>query len=204
MSLTEKFNNNYSIGLETLKNTDQIFSNLYEKYGYLHQRRKEPSFRSFVETIVGQQLSGKAANTIFNRLELLFDGELIACRVCKISVDRLRSAGLSRAKASYIINLAKVFQAKPNLIEDLSGKSNKDLFAFLVSLKGIGPWTAQIIMLFNFNRIDIFPQGDVTLEKAFAELVSTDLDELPKYIQSWSPYAGAVAMYLWTHIDAKN
>ena len=90
------------------------------------------------------------------------------------------------------------------MIEQLKSMSDEELLKKLISIKGIGVWSAQVLMLFYLERLSVFPKGDVSLEKAFLELVKKPLQEIPTSILKWGPFAGVVAVYFWHHIDNPN
>ena len=115
----------------------------------------------------------------------------------------MRQVGISNAKVSYILNLAEQFHAGEINLEIFNSSEDSELYKSLTDIKGIGSWSAKIIMLFNFQRLDAFPFGDVTLEKAFEELWEKSIDHLQSNVENWSPYSGIVAMYMWSYMDLK-
>jgi DNA-3-methyladenine glycosylase II len=193
----------YSTGIKFLKDTDVVFRKLHEDLGFLEQRKRSVSYASFVSTIVGQQLSGKAADTIYGRLLVKVENQVIPEKIFGLQISELRELGISNAKSQYIKNLAKKFLDGQIKFDQLNSASDEDLYKDLIAIKGIGPWSARIIMLFNFQRLDAFPFGDVTLEKAFCILWKTEIAELPTFVKSWTPVSGIVAMYMWSFIDKK-
>jgi DNA-3-methyladenine glycosylase II len=193
----------YVSGVAFLREKDPFFNRIYNDLGFIEQRKRSVSFSSFVSTIVGQQLSGKAADTIYGRLLDKVDGEVLPEQIITLQIEELREIGISNAKSSYILSLAKQFIDGQILLDDWKLSSDTDLYKNLTSIKGIGPWSAKIIMLFNFERLDAFPYGDVTLEKAFRTIWDRELKELPGFVEKWSPCSGIVAMYMWSFIDTK-
>lgn len=193
----------YEKGLKFLKKNDPVFSELYAKLGYLNQRKRAANFSTFVSTIVGQQLSGKAAETIFNRLLDVVENDLQPRNIIRIEKSKLRQVGISKAKVSYILSMAEQFYSGVIDLEILNNNEDAELYKSLTAIRGIGPWSAKIIMLFNFQRLDAFPFGDVTLEKAFEELWEKPIDHLQSNVKNWSPYSGIVAMYMWSYMDMK-
>ena len=195
---------NYDQGVKYLVETDPVFERLYNQLGFLPQRSSNASFSSFASTIIGQQLSGKAADTIFGRLEDKVEGNLTPLSIVKLSGDDFKAIGLSAAKTRYIVGIAQRFLQGDLQIEKLSILDTEKLFKTLIAIPGIGPWSAYIIMLFNFGRIDVFPFGDSTLIKAFNELYSGSGKSLETHVTGWQPYAGIVAMYMWSFIDHED
>jgi DNA-3-methyladenine glycosylase II len=193
----------YDLGVKTLTQKDPVFSEIFRQLGYLPQRKRAASFETFVSTIVGQQLSGAAADTIFKRLLTLLDDDLQPQNILRKESAELRAVGISNAKVTYIQGLATQFSDGTIDLNSWTKKSDQELHLELMKIRGIGPWTANIIMLFNFERLDAFPLGDATLEKAFLEIWKKPLDELNLYIKEWSPYSGIVAMYMWSCVDSR-
>ncbi len=191
----------YASGIEFLLEHDAVFKKLYENLGFLEQRKRRVSFASFVVTIVGQQLSGKAAEAIYKRLLTVVDQELLPDKILTLDSCVLRKIGLSRAKGLYIQSLAQKFVDNEIVLKEWKLCTDAELYKKLLSIKGIGPWSAKIIMLFNFGRLDAFPYGDASLERAFSIITGRELSNLPKFVDNWSPYSGIVAMYMWSYID---
>jgi len=138
---------------------------LIEKIGTIRLRpRRLSPFQSLAQAIIHQQLSGTAAGTIFERFKGLFsDDEFPAPgRVAKTSVDRLRTAGLSRAKATSIIDLAQRCDAGliPSL-DDCDGLTDEEIIAKFTEIKGIGRWTVDMFLIFNLGRPDVLPVHDL-------------------------------------------
>ena len=192
---------NYEEGISFLRQNDQQFEDLYQQLGFLKQRKRSISFSSFVSTIIGQQLSGKAADTIYRRLLEKVHDKVTPENIGRMTISELRSIGISNSKSSYISELSKMFLEKKFKIAVLKKLSDIELYNELLKIRGIGPWSAKIIMLFNFQRLNAFPFGDGTLERAFPLLWDLDLNCLPDYVDKWSPYSGIVAMYMWSYID---
>lgn len=194
-------NNNYKIGIDLLRKKSDFFGGMYDKLGFLEQRWREASFEAFVATIIGQQLSGKAADTIYARLLGLSPGDITPNSLQVRNVEELRSVGISNAKARYILKLAEKFVTNEISIEDFATSTNIELYNKLNNITGIGPWSARIIMLFNFNRLEAFPFGDTTLEKTYSALSGKDVSMLQDEVKEWQPYSGIVAMYMWSFAD---
>lgn len=191
----------YDKGIKTLYGTDSTFRRLFNSLGYLPQRTRELSFASFVETIVGQQLSGKAAATILSRLQLEAGAQISPEFIIGSDLEFLKSAGLSRAKARYVFELAVSFNSGEFDLGSALLLDDEQLFDLLVSIRGIGPWSAKILMLFDFKRLNAFPLGDATLDRAFHLLVPNSQENLSTYHENWTPYSGIVAMYMWSFVD---
>ena len=167
-------------------------------------------FRDIIRAITSQQLSGKAADTIFERLEIIIGkNTFVPERVLSLDEDTLRSAGLSRAKVVSIKSLAHAVVHKVLNLETIYILPDTHVIESLTTVKGIGPWTAEMILMFSLGRTDIFSTGDLGLKKGMMHVYN--LKKLPsermikKRSVVWSPYRTYAARVLWRVADeAKN
>ena len=136
-------------------------------------------FKSLTRSIVYQQLSGKAAKTISDRFILLYKDKSYPTPVDVINTnhEKLRSVGLSNSKAQYIKNIAHAFLDNPDTYESLEEMDNQDIIDTLITIKGVGLWTAQMFLMFTLNRSDVFPVTDLGVQKGFQHYYK--LSEMP-------------------------
>ncbi len=166
-------------------------------------------FIDITQTIIGQQLSGKAADTIFARFEALFPAKQITPEIIlETSDDRLRSAGLSGAKVRSIKDLSEKIISKEINLTKLPTLSDNEVLEELLKVKGIGPWTAEMLMMFSLGRTDIFSMGDLVLRKELMNIrgwkkVPTE-KKLTKALSDWSPYRTYAARILWKIADRRK
>jgi 3-methyladenine DNA glycosylase/8-oxoguanine DNA glycosylase len=184
-------------------------SSLIAKVGPIrHQPRRLSPFESLTHAIIHQQLSGKAAGTILERFKLLFpDNEFpTPAQIAKTSPDKLRSAGLSRPKAGYIIDLAERCEAAllPSL-DDCEILSDDAIIAKLTEIKGIGRWTAEMFLIFNLGRPDVLPVHDLGVRRGFQltyrKRKMPEPERLDDYGRRWGPHRTMAARYLWRAAD---
>jgi DNA-3-methyladenine glycosylase II len=164
-----------------------------------------------LESIVSQQLSIKAATTIFNRFCALFpDNYPHPDSLSAIEMERLRNAGLSNQKATYLQNVA-AFSLQYDLENhDWDAMSDEEIVAFLTQIKGVGKWTAQMILMFTIGRPDVFPIDDLGIQQAMIRLYK--LDEKDKKLKQkmieladlWRPYRTTACRFLWRWKDSKT
>ena len=157
----------------------------------------EKYFDVLVCSIVGQQLSVRAADTIEGRLRELV-GELQPERFDPITDEQLRAVGLSRSKVAYTRGLADAFRSgtiTPHLLTDAA---DEDVAATLTALKGIGPWTAEMFMMFGLGRLDVWSPGDLGLRRSVEHFFGS---REPTVADRWRPYRSVAAWYLWEHSD---
>ena len=167
---------------------DPVMAGLMKKYPHIEKewkkskKEKRDVFEAIARTIVGQQLSVKAARTIWGRVEELV-GKMTPENILKISDEKYRNAGMSWAKASYVLSLAKAVKEKEFLPEDLHDLEDDQVRHKLVELKGIGPWSAEMILLFTLKRPDIFSIGDMGLRNAISKRYSVDKNDFEKMLK---------------------
>ncbi len=162
-------------------------------------------FSDIVSSIVGQQLSTKAADTIWNRFKLLFGRKKITPKhVLQLTDEEIRGVGVSYSKVKYIKGLAQMITDREVDLELLPTLSDKEVIDTLTKVKGIGPWTAEMILMFSLGREDVFSYGDLGLRSAIAKLYGIDRDDIASMqliVEKWSPYRTYASRYLWKSLD---
>ena len=160
-------------------------------------------FITLVSSIVSQQISTAAARTIWSRFEGLV-GEVNPKSVLSRSHEELRGCGLSGRKAEYILGIAEAWQSGYADI-DWDGLSDEEVMAALIELRGVGTWTAEMILIFTLLRPDVFPVGDIgvvrAVERLYSEGERMSNDELIAKSQDWRPWRTVATWYLWRSID---
>ena len=163
--------------------------------------KKTDDFTALVKIIIGQQLSGSAARTIVSRLDnKLGKNEYNPINILEMTNDDLRSCGLSNAKASYIKGFTQTILKNPYYFKNLKTIGEKDILNELCKIKGIGIWTASIFAMSSLCYEDIFPYGDVSLNKAIKNLYKDELDQ-KAIVSNWSPYKSYACRVLWKWVD---
>ena len=185
--------------IEYLKSKDKILGEVIEKIGHIERVTDTDLFSSVVHHIIGQQISTKAQETIWQRLKDEL-GEVNAENIYKTDISRLQSLGMSFRKAEYIKDFAdKVHSGSFNL-QDISEMSYEEAIKALVSLKGIGVWTAEMILLFCLQRPDIFSFDDLAIQRGLRMVYhhrKIDRKLFEKYRRRFSPYCSVASLYLW-------
>jgi DNA-3-methyladenine glycosylase II len=190
-----------------LKKKDAILRRIIEDAGPYKIEFLEPAFPTLVRSIVFQQLSGKVARVIYNRLlDAAANGaELTPQAILKLKPAKLRAAGLSKQKSEYILDLARRTHEGSVVFETIHQLSDQEVIEHLTAVKGIGVWTAQMFLIFALRRTDILPTGDLGVRMAIRK--AYDLRELPKpaeieeIARSWRPYCSVATWYLWRSLD---
>lgn len=191
-----------------LKKADPVLANVIERVGpcRLERRGDGTHFDHLVRAIVYQQLSGKAAATIYSRVLALFGGRRpTPAEMAKARVPSLRAAGLSTRKVEYIQELARRTASGDIPMARLHRMTDGEIMETLTSIRGIGPWTAQMVMLFRLGRPDIFPVLDLGIQKAVQKMHRMRKLPTPAKLErigaKWAPYRSVATWYLWRSLD---
>ena len=190
---------------KTLSKRDPVLKKVIKKFnkGFL-TTRKDPFF-SLCRTIVGQQISTKAADSIWLRFEKKCKKKIIPKNILKLSSSTLRSVGLSRQKISYLKNIAKSFKNKSFNVNSLKKMSDDQAINYIIQLKGLGVWSAQMFLMFNLNRPDIFPTKDIGLLRAISKNYQTSYPPSTRFLNKISKihagYRTVFTFYMWASID---
>jgi DNA-3-methyladenine glycosylase II len=142
---------------------DPILQKLYKQYGpHRFEDKNDRLMEGLIEAIINQQLSGKAADTIYKRFLALFKSNNFPTpeQILKIDVEKLRGAGMSYSKANYIKNIAKAFKAGDLEIKEIQKMKDQEVIAELTKIKGVGKWTTEMVLIFTIKREDVFSLGD--------------------------------------------
>jgi 3-methyladenine DNA glycosylase/8-oxoguanine DNA glycosylase len=191
---------------EKFLHKDKYIGPLLKKWGNCKIKKspKERYFIDLLEAIANQQLSGKAAATIFGRVRDLCKGKITPDVILKLSEAKLRRAGLSFAKIKYAKDLATRVMNNELIIKDLDKLEDEKVVEELVKVKGIGRWTAEMFLMFSLGRPDIFPVDDLGIKKGFEKVTGKkfDKDKSAKFaLKYWSPYRTVASWYLWRSLE---
>ena len=185
---------------------DKYLASLIEKYGIctIKPIGKNDYFVSLVEAIVGQQLSGKAAESIFKKVRLdlkkVSPSEIIKCEDII-----LRGYGLSWAKVKYLKDLAHKVDRGDLNINKLSDFSNEKIIENLTQVKGIGRWTAEMFLMFSLARPDVFPIDDLGIKNGIRKMLGVNLEpeKIERFAKRWKPYRTVASWYVWRSLENK-
>jgi len=194
---------NHGDAVNTLIAKDQMLEVLFQEPPFIEIRLVDDYFLALLGAIVSQQLSGKVADVIYGRVLKLFDHLVTPKKVMEASFDDLRTAGLSGRKISYIQSLAQLVESGEVHFKDIETMSNEDIITMLTKIKGIGPWTAEMFLIFSLGREDVFSVLDLGLRTAVQKLYGKSMthDEIISLSKKWEPYRSLVSLYLWRYND---
>lgn len=205
MSLTAE---QLSTALDAIASREPAIAAAIKRAGYPEPRGRSRGAATMMRAIVGQQVSVKAAASIWIRLEQACGGDMDAhAMVAATPVEALRAAGLSGQKATYVHALAAAIASGALDFGALPG-DDEAAIAALTAIKGIGRWSAEIYLLFAEGRPDVFPAGDLAVQIALGKIMGLDARPSEKRTREiaapWRPHRGALAVFLWHHynIDA--
>ena len=190
---------------------DRVMRRLIDQHGPLDEeehRRDRPlePYGALVRSIVGQQLSTKAARSIYERLTALFDGRTpTPAELLDADPEEVRSVGLSRPKVGYLRSLAEHVQSGELELDRLSELPDDEVSEQLTAVKGLGQWTADMFLIFHLRRPDVLPVGDLGIRRAVER--EYGLPELPDAArlmeigEPWRPHRSLASLYLWRSLD---
>lgn len=208
--------------VEHLRAADPVMKAIIERVGPPKIPRREATFAAVARSIAFQQLNGKAATTIFDRL-------LRQCHLCNgngagaisstnwtaitpeailsLSDEQMRAIGFSRAKASYLRDLSEKTQNGILNFTEIPAMADDDVVAHLTQVKGIGVWSAQMFLMFALHRPDVMPTADFGLNNAIRRAYHKRAMPKPKQVlrvaEPWRPYRTVASWYLWRSLDVK-
>jgi len=189
-----------------LQSVDPILGDIMSQIQLPVLQPNHEYFRALVESIISQQLSAKAADTIFRRFVGLFPEPFPEPRdVIAVPEKTIRSIGVSLQKISYIKNLARAVDTGKINFPRINELSDQEVIATLTRIKGIGPWTGEMFLIFSLARPDVFSFGDLGLKNAIRQLYRLRGDPTKKRLEQitrrWRPYRSLACRYLWASLD---
>jgi DNA-3-methyladenine glycosylase II len=199
----------FRAGFAHVRKSDPKLKEILDARGVIKFKPEGEPFESLVESILSQQLAGAAASAIIKKVRALFpDGELEAKRIHRIDAKRLRAAGVSPQKLSYLKDLsARVVEGRLDL-EALESMSDEEIIDVLDQVKGIGPWTVHMFLIFTLGRPNVLPVDDYGIKTSVQRIYG--LPQLPKraeiekLAENWHPYSTVASLYLWHAKDNES
>ena len=184
--------------------SDRVMKRMIPKFGQARLESRGDAFVTLARSIVGQQISVKAAQTVWDRFVKL-SRRLTPGQVLKLKVDDMREAGLSARKVEYLVDLALHFEQGQVSVKTWTHMPDEDIIAELIAIRGIGRWTAEMFLIFHLMRPNVLPLDDVGLINGISrnyfsgEAVSRS--EAREVAQAWAPYCSVATWYIWRSLD---
>jgi DNA-3-methyladenine glycosylase II len=188
-----------------LKKSDPVLAAIIERVGEYRIEFRQPDFETLVKSITYQQLSGKVASVIFNRLAKAAGGRITPESILKLRPSRMRAVGLSGQKTAYIRDLARHTRDGVVVFEELESLTDAEVIERLTQVKGIGVWTVHMFLMFALRRLNVLPTGDLGIRAAVKKAYG--MSDLPKPAEietlaaAWKPYCTVASWYLWRSLE---
>ena len=189
-----------------LRKSDSVMNGIIKSVGPFTAKIRRDRFLTLVNSILGQQISCKAADSIRKRLiQAAAPDRLTPETILRFSVDQFRELGISRQKANYLLDLANHVATDNVQLRTIGRKDDQAIIDELTQIKGIGVWTAQMFLIFSLGRLDVFPDGDLGIKNGIlknypvrGELTKAKMNRIAK---PWRPYATIATWYLWRSLE---
>lgn len=188
-----------SLELNYLKNQDKKLGEAITRIGFIEREVIPDLFTALVNSIVSQQISSKAAATVFNRIQERA-GIISPQTIAALDLAEIQSCGLSMRKAGYIKGLAQAVEAGDLNLAALQELPDHEIIKHLSALNGIGKWTAEMLLIFSLQRPDVVSWGDLGIQRGMMNvygLKSINKEQFAKYRKRYSPYGSVASFYLW-------
>src|ERR1043166_4061233 len=191
--------------IQHLRQSDPILSEIIDRVGEYRIEFRDPDFETLVKSIVYQQLSGRVASVIFERLRRAVKGSVTPQSILKLRPSRMRTLGLSGQKTAYIRDLARHTRDGRLIFEELQTLADAAVIERLTQVKGIGVWTAHMFLIFALRRADVLPTGDLGIRNAMKKAYSLEKlpspEEMEAIAAKWRPYCSVASWYLWRSLE---
>lgn len=202
------YNASMNKALNHFKKSDPILYEIAKEIVINQKEKSQNYFIDLVESIISQQLSIKAADTIFNRFQNLFINEKITPeQTLKIDDQKMRNCGISFSKIRYIKGIAEAIINQTIDLNKLDEMTDDEVITELTKLKGVGKWTAEMFLMFSLSREDIFSTGDLGLQNAVIKVYGLKKKptekQLLKISKKWSPHRTYASRILWKSLEIK-
>lgn len=188
-----------------LKQADPVMAAIIKAVGPYRLTPREPTFETLVRSIVYQQVSGKAAASIFAKLRAAVGPRFSASAVLRLTPEELRACGLSGQKTIYVRDLAEKVASRQISFKKLHELEDELVIEKLTAVKGIGVWTVQMFLMFALERPNIFPTADLgvrnAIRRAYNLPENPKVDDLLRISACWHPYCSVATWYLWRSLD---
>lgn len=186
--------------IEHLKRKDKKLGAIIDKVGFIQREVTPNVFSAIIQSVLSQQISTKAAQTVCNRLDTLLNHDITAKSITIAGLDAIKGCGMSHRKAGYILGIAEAALTGVVDFNTLHTLTDAEITKKLTALNGVGVWTAEMLLIFSLGRPNIVSYGDLAIRRGIMNLYG--LQELPKelfekYRKRYSPYGSVASLYLW-------
>ncbi len=194
----------WSDACKHLMKKDRVMKRLIPQFGDACLQTRGDAFTTLARSIVGQQISVKAAQTVWDRFAVL-PKKMVAANVLRLKVDDMRAAGLSARKIEYLVDLALHFDSGAINVKSWQAMDDETIVAELIGIRGIGRWTAEMFLIFHLMRPNVLPLDDVGLINGISQsYFSGDVvsrSDAREVAAAWTPYCSVATWYIWRSLD---
>jgi DNA-3-methyladenine glycosylase II len=187
-----------------LMKRDRVMKKLIPQHGGVSLQSRGDAFVTLARSIVGQQISVKAAQSVWDRFAVL-PKKMVPAQVLKLKVDDMRAAGLSARKVEYLVDLALHFANNQVHVKDWAEMDDESIIAELVAIRGIGRWTAEMFLIFHLMRPNVLPLDDVGLQNGISRCYFSgepvSRSDIREVAGSWAPFSSVATWYIWRSLD---
>ncbi len=187
-----------------LMKKDRVMKRLIPQFGQVCLQSRGDAFVTLARSVVGQQISVKAAQTVWDRFAKL-SKRMTPAQVLRLKIDDMRAAGLSARKVEYLVDLALHFDSKSVHVAAWDAMDDEAIIAELMAIRGIGRWTAEMFLIFHLMRPDVLPLDDVGLingiSKSYFSGDTVSRSDAREVSQAWAPYRTVATWYIWRSLD---
>ena len=187
-----------------LMKKDRVMKRLIPQFGGAALQTRGDAFTTLARSIVGQQISVKAAQSVWDRFAQL-PQEMVPAQVLRLKVDDMRAAGLSARKVEYLVDLALHFANNQVHVDAWAGMDDEAIIAELVAIRGIGRWTAEMFLIFHLMRPNVLPLDDVGLQNGISRCYFSgepvSRSEIREVAATWAPFCSVATWYIWRSLD---
>lgn len=194
-------------GIKHISKVDKKLAKVIKTVKMSEIELEDDYYSTIITSFINQQIGGAAARSILKKFMGLYGGKLPKPKqFLKTSTKKLRSAGLSPQKISYITDLCERIEAGRLFLHDLHKMEDEDVVTRLDEVRGIGRWTAEMFLMFSLGRADVFPKDDLGIQSAMKRIYGIkreDSKKMEKMAEKWRPYRTIASLYLWHSMDNK-
>ncbi|KRB97754.1 DNA-3-methyladenine glycosylase [Hydrogenophaga sp. Root209] len=187
-----------------LMKRDRVMKKLIPQHGGVSLQSRGDAFVTLARSIVGQQISVKAAQSVWDRFAVL-PKKMVPAQVLKLKVDDMRAAGLSARKVEYLVDLALHFANDQVHVKGWAEMDDEAIIAELVAIRGIGRWTAEMFLIFHLMRPNVLPLDDLGLQNGISRCYFSgepvSRSEIREVASSWAPFSSVATWYIWRSLD---
>lgn len=205
--MTDQLLSQIALACQQLSESDTRLKALIETFGPPELERGGDSYQALVRSIIFQQISGRAARSIFYRFLAIFPGSNFPSpqKLSDAEIPELRKAGLSQRKAEYVTGIGTAFLDPHFLDDQIDNLSDIQVSEKLTALRGVGQWTADMFMIFTLARLDVLPLNDQGIRNGMQVFFEMDhlpaIEEMVELTEHWKPYRSIASWYMWKVVD---